>query len=143
MRQLYKLPYRTHNNLLHLISEDQPIDVQVHPRIMNYVMSNLKSTNSLVRLSTKLCMLGSKSFTCKSINRIMSIYGLNKFQVSNYDSWITMKNTIINVSESKVKDESRKAAGNVIDLLTMRENSTNYEFSLDELNDMLNYVCTE
>ena len=31
------------------------------------------------------------------------------------------KNKIINVSESKVKDESRKAAGNVIDLLTMRK----------------------
>ena len=88
-------------------------------------------------------MLGSKSFICKSINHIMSIYGLNKFQVSNYDSWITIKNTIINVSESKVKDESRKAAGDVIDLLTMRENSDNYEFSHDELNDMLNYVCTE
>ena len=54
----------------------------------------------------------------------MSIYGLNRFQVSNYDSWITIKNTIINVSESKVKDESRKAAGNVIDLLTMRETLT-------------------
>ena len=92
LRQLYKLPYRTHNNLLHLITEDQPIDVQVHPRIMKYVMSNLKSTNSLVRLSTKLCMLRSKSFTCKSINHIMSIYGLNKFQVSKYDSWITIKN---------------------------------------------------
>ena len=52
------------------------------------------------------------------------------------------KNTIINVSESKVKDESRKAAGNVIDLLTMRENSDNYEFSHDELNDILNYVRT-
>ena len=50
---------------------------------------------------------------------------------------------IINVSESKVKDESRNAAGNVIDFLTMRENSDNYEFSHDELNDMLNYVCTE
>ena len=73
----------------------------------------------------------------------MSIYGLNKFQVSNYVSWITIKNTIINVSESKVKDESRKAAGYVIDFLTMRENSDNYEFSHDELNDMLNYVCTE
>ena len=47
------------------------------------------------------------------------------------------KNTIINVCESKVKDESRKAAGNVIDLLTMRE------FSHDELNDILNYVRTE
>ena len=34
------------------------------------------------------------------------------------------KNTIINVSESKVKDESRKAAGNVIYLLTMRETLT-------------------
>ena len=25
LRQLYQLPYRTHNNLLHLISKDQPI----------------------------------------------------------------------------------------------------------------------
>ena len=33
------------------------------------------------------------------------------------------ENTLINVSESKVKDESRKAAGNVIDLSTMTENS--------------------
>ena len=55
------------------------------------------------------------------------------------------KTTIINVSDSdsKVKDESRKAAGNVIDLLTMRENSDNYEFSHDELNDTLNYARTE
>ena len=67
----------------------------------------------------------------------MSIYGLNKFQVSNYDSWITIKNTIINVSETKVKDKSRKAAGFVIDLLTTKENSDNYEFSHDKLNDTI------
>ena len=42
------------------------------------------------------------------------------------------KNTVKNVSESKVKDDSRKAAGSVIDLLTMRKNSDNYEFSHDE-----------
>ena len=80
VRQLYKLPYITHNNLLHLISKDQPMDVQLHPRIMKYVMSNLKSINSLARLSTKLCMPGSKSFTCRSINHIMSIYGLKNFK---------------------------------------------------------------
>ena len=143
LRQLYQLPYRTHNNLLHLISKDQPIDVQLHLRIMKYVMSSLKSTNSLLRLSTQLCMSGSKLFTCKSINHIMSIYGLSKFQVNNYDSCITIKKKIINASESNVKDESRKAAGNVIDLMTMRENCDNFEFSHDELNDMLKYVCTE
>ena len=43
-----------------------------------------------------------------------------------------------NVSESKMKDDSRKVAGNVIDLLTiMRENYGNFEFSHDELNYML------
>ena len=143
LRQLYQLPYRTHSNLLHLISKDQSVDVQLHLRIMKYVMSNLKSTNSLVRLSTQLCMSGSKSLKCKSINHIMSIYGLSKFQVNNYDSRITIKNKIINVSESNVKDESRKAAGNIIDLMTMRENCDNYEFSHDELDDMLKNVCTE
>ena len=120
------------------VSTDEPIDVQLHLRIMKYVMSNLKSTNSLVRLSTQLCMSGSKSFTCKSINHIMSIYGLSKFQVNNYDSLITIKNKTINVSDSNVKDESRKAAGNIIYLMTMREHCDNCEFSHDELNDMLN-----
>ena len=127
-----------HTVICCISSQDQSIDVQLHLRIMKYVMSNLKSTNSLVRLSTQLCMSGSKSFTCKSINHIMSIYGLSKFQVNNYDSWITIKKKIINVSESNVKDGSRKAAGNIIDLMTMREN---YEFSHDELNDMLKNVC--
>ena len=107
LRQLYQLPYRTHSNLLHLISKDQSIDFRLHLRLMKYVMSNLKSTSSLVRLSTQLCMSGSKSFTCKSINHIMSIYGSSKFQVNNNDSWITIKNKIINVSDSNVKDESR------------------------------------
>ena len=73
----------------------------------------------------------------------MSIYGLSKFQVNNYDTWITIKKITINVSESNVKNESRKAAGNVIDLLTMRENCDNVEFSHDELNDMLKYVRTD
>ena len=34
LRQLYQLPYRTHNNLLQLISKDQLIDVQLDLRIM-------------------------------------------------------------------------------------------------------------
>ena len=53
-------------------------------------------------------MSAAKSFTYKSINHIMSIYGLSKFQVNNYNSWITIKNKVSNVSESNVKDESRK-----------------------------------
>ena len=56
----------------------------------------------------------------------MSIYGLSNFQLNNYDACITIKNKIINVSESNVKDESRNSAGNVIDLLTMRENCDNF-----------------
>ena len=48
-----------------------------------------------------------------------------------------------NVSKSNVEDKSRKAAGNVIDLLTMQENCDNVEFSHDELNGILKYVCTE
>ena len=107
MRQLYKLPGRTLNNLLYLISKDQPIDVQLHLRIMKYVMSNLKSTNSLVRLSTKLCMSEANRSHVRVSITLCKYYGLNKFQVSNYDSWLTIKkyNGNINVSESKVKDE--------------------------------------
>ena len=67
LQQLYQLPYITHNNLLHFISKDQPLDVQLHLRIMKYVMSNLKSTNSLVRLSTQLCQAANRSHVRVSI----------------------------------------------------------------------------
>ena len=71
----------------------------------------------------------------------MSIYSLGTFQISNYDSWIIITNQINNVCVSIVKDESRKAAGNGIDLLTKGGNQDNFEFSHDELT--FKYVCID
>ena len=34
LAKIVSITYRTHNNLLHLISNDQPIDVQLHLRII-------------------------------------------------------------------------------------------------------------
>ena len=90
-----------------------------------------------------VCQAANRSHVRVSITLCQYNYGLSKFQVYNYDSWITIKNKINNVSESNVRDESRKAAGNVLDFLTMRENCDNVEFSHDELNAMLKYVCTK
>ena len=39
LRQLYLLPYRTHNNLLHLIFKDQPIDVQKLLHLLGRLMN--------------------------------------------------------------------------------------------------------
>ena len=55
----------------------------------------------------------------------MSIYGLNKFQLNNYDSLKNIRTKILNVSESKEEFETRRDEGNVIDLLTMHEEGYN------------------
>ena len=73
------------NNLLHLISTDEPIEIQLHLRIIKYVMYNIESNNWLVRLTTKVCM----SFSVTpSIKLCQYNYGLNTFQINSNDGKI-------------------------------------------------------
>ena len=47
IRSLLGLPYRTHNNLLHLTCNDIPVDGQLHLRFLKFFVNNPKSGNVL------------------------------------------------------------------------------------------------
>ena len=48
---------RTNNNWLHLISRDQPIDVQLHLRMIKCVIFTLISSSSLKHLIARLYII--------------------------------------------------------------------------------------
>ena len=94
IRRLLGLPYRTHNNLLHLICNDIPVDGQLHLRFLNFFVNNLKSDNTCVKLCALLCLRGSRSAASNSLNFITNLYSMDKYNI--VDLFFT--NTIIDVN---------------------------------------------
>ena len=118
IRRLLGLPYRTHNNLLHLICNDIPVDGQLHLRFLNFFVNNLKSDNTCVKLCALLCLRGSRSEASKSLYFITNLFSMDKYNI--VDSSFT--NTIIDVNSPISADMMSAAAIN--DVLCMRDQKT-------------------
>ena len=70
IRRLLGLPYRVHNNLLHLIRHDIPVDGRLHLRFLNFFVNNLKIDNTCVKLCALLCLRGSRCEASNSLDFI-------------------------------------------------------------------------
>lgn len=133
LRKLLGLPTRTHSKLIHLICEDSTPLVQLHKRLVKFLFIMLKSKNTLINLCANLAINGSSSKICNSINHISYLYGIDKYNLD-----CTSVNNIIDTSSS---NEDLLLVGNIIDLCFLRDSHNNI-FSKDEINFMLNYLCT-
>ena len=56
IRRIWKLPYRTHNNLFHLINLCLPIDVTLEKRCINYIGNLINGENNLYDSISKLSL---------------------------------------------------------------------------------------
>ena len=128
--RLLGLPYRTHNNLLHLICSDIPVDGQLHLRFLN------KSDNTCVKLCALLCLRGSRSEASNSLNFFTNLYSMDKYII--VDPFFT--NTIIDVNSPISAD--MMSAGAINDVLCMRDQK-NTNFTSDELNQLLSFFCLD
>ena len=136
IRRLLGLPYRTHNNLLHLICNDIPVDGQLHLRFLNFFVNNLKSDNTCVKLCALLCLRGSRSAASNSLNFITNLYSMDKY--NTVDLFFT--NTIIDVNSPISADMMSARAIN--DVLCIRDQK-NTNFTSDELNQLLSFFCLD
>ena len=114
IRRLLGLPYRAHNNLLHLICNDIPVDGQLHLRFLNFFVNNLKSDNTCVKLCALLCLRGSRSEASNSLNFITTLYSMDKYNIVD----LSFTNTIIDVNSPISAD--MMSAGAINDVLCMR-----------------------
>ena len=61
IRRIFKLPYRTHCNLLPLIVNDLPIDVQLHLRFLKFSLNSVSSDNDIIAICAKHAINNGKS----------------------------------------------------------------------------------
>ena len=133
IQRLLGLPYRPHNNLLHLICNDIPVDGQLHLRFLNFFVNNLKSDNTCVKLCALLCLRGSRSEASNSLNFITNVYSMDKYNIVD----LSFTNTIIDVNSPISADIM--SAGAINDVLCMRDQK-NTNFTSDELNQFFSVL---
>jgi hypothetical protein len=78
IRRLLMISPRSHSNLLHLIVNDLPIEIQLHKRFIKFFYSILHSENPCTRICAHLALNNSNSLTGKSLNFICNLYRFDK-----------------------------------------------------------------
>ncbi len=132
IRQLFGLPYRAHNWLLHLIFNYISVDRQLHARFLKFMSLSLQSANLHVRLCASLCLSGSRSGACNSINFICSKYNINKYTLS--------QSSVHVVKLSPTDDTQAQTAGTIRDLLHI-DHVGDTEFLPTEVQFMIDSLC--
>ena len=130
-RRLLDVPYKTHSDLVHLLCDDEDVDVQLHCRQLKFIKNCLSNENTIIRLCGQLAINGSKSDVSCSINHICYLYNLNKYSLN-------MNNKCF-----KVKQEGKiQRAGIIKDFMHMREDILLNTKDKSNVSEIIEFLCT-
>ena len=82
---MFKLPYRTHSCLLHLIINDLPVDGQIHLRIINFFNCMYKNKNNVMSLCGRLAANGSGSPVSNSLHFVCYRYKIGESDLPHHN----------------------------------------------------------
>ena len=88
IRRIWKLPYRTHNNSLHLINFCLPIDVTLEKRSIKYIWNLMNGENKLYGSIVKLSLYNNSTTLGENIR-----YFMYKYKIYDYE-WYDSINVI-------------------------------------------------
>ena len=130
IRRLLDISPRSHGHLLHLLCGDDPVEVQIHRRFVNFMFSCYHSQNSLIALASKLVISGSRSGACNSLNYVCNMYNIDKSNI--------FQNACPLISNTADPQHDFEAS-RIIDFLNLRFWLRN---DYNELTHIINHFCT-
>jgi hypothetical protein len=141
IHRLLMLPLQAHCSLLNIICNDYSAEIQLHKRFLKCIHSNLTSKNKCIQTCSRIVLSASKSRISNSLNHVCQMYHLRKDKLSVLRLNDVM-NTIHHTYMSKVNIDDVRKASFISELLNIRENMYNTELTADEINFMINELCT-
>ena len=128
IRRLLNLPSRTHCNLLNIICNDCPVDVQLHRRFLKFLKSCCTSNNTCIKLCSELVLHGSGSNVCDSLTYICSQYKIERQKVAEFNENL--------LADLDVTEEWKQKGGLIRDLLAY-----NIDRHDDDVNSLIEELC--
>ena len=134
VRRLCRLPYKPHCDLLPLIVNDLPCEVQLHNRFVSFFNSVCRSTSQLTRICSRLCTVGSNSNVSKSMCFIRLRYHIpiNVFSRGN----VSQIRQIIHMNRKKDTELNLTHAALVTDIMY-----PTCQIPRTDVKDILHQVC--
>ena len=116
LKRIWNLPVNTHCDIVHLLSSQIPIDIQLKCRFFKFYKSLLKSENNLISFLSRFKTFSSNSTMGKNVNQILydlnlDIYelemlSLNKIKNMYYQKWISGVNDLYVIHSKCIYDLS-------------------------------------
>ena len=82
IRRIWKLPYRTHNIVLHLINGSLSIDVTLEKRSVKYILNLINGENKLPGSIVKLSLYNNSTTLGEKIR-----YFMYKYKIYDYERY--------------------------------------------------------
>ena len=140
IRRIWKLPYRTHNNLLHLINLCLPIDVTLEKRCIKYTWNLINGENKLYDSISKLSLCNNSTTLGENIR-----YFMYKYKIYDYE-WYGSINVIFKKIDSyvlsRLDEDVRCDAIAIRELCESRDSCDDLMFDRGELHIFIETLCT-
>ena len=139
IRKVWRLPYRSHCHLPHLICNDMDIEVQLHKRFLKFLHKAYHSGNVVTETLSKLVLQGSRSSVGNSVNYILHKYDILKSEFSAYSV-----PDLLSRVDSKVRQiplEMCALANAIRELCEVRDGNWQSNLTQKECRDLADLLC--
>ena len=140
VRRVWRLPPRTHNELLHLICGEVRVEQQLHRRLAKFLKALGQSDNELVHLCLQLTVRGSRSPVANSVALLSHRYGWDREGLLHGELISGLISTITR-HEPSVENDTRQASF-VRELISMRDRKSG-PLSPDEADVIIENLCVD
>ena len=139
IRRFWKLPYRTHNNLLYLINLCLPIDVTLEKRSNKYIWNLINDENKLYGSIVKLSLYNTTKLG-KNIRYFMYKYKIYDYEW--YDSINVIFKKIYRYVLSRLDEDVQCDAVAIRELCESRDSCDDLMFDHSELHIFIGTLYT-
>ena len=106
--------------------------MQLYQRFIKFLKHLYTTNNYCISLCARLAIEGGGSSVSNNLTVLSDVFHTPRYTLPEYE---------IDSDVSLQADYEEKVAGNIRDLLSLRD-STNSSFTFSELNDMITFLCS-
>ena len=139
VRKVMNVPYKTHSELLPLITCDVSIKTKIYRRSLKFLHSVVNSKCKCLAMCGKLVQNGSTSTVGTNFNFLCYKYRIAKTDFHNFTRY-SLSKWMISFNDEKPQHYGERVS-TIIDLLLMRDNPGSNILSSEEICYLLNFLC--
>ena len=141
-RQVLELPYRTHCDLLPLLSDNMPLECILDCRYIMFYKSIAKSHNKTVSYTAKSKLFDNTSTLGRKITYLLHKYNIEVDDILSLTKH-QAKELCYNRWQNGINEDYPIYAQVIKDMIVMREDRCTRTFSNKYCKAIINFCCTE